>query len=843
MENDSRREFLKKTGLLAGGFGLWNTLPASIRKAVEIDPVKGSTFESAEHIVLLMQENRSFDHCFGSLNGVRGFNDPRAIQLPDGLPVWLQTNKKGETFTPFHLDIRDTKITWMGGMPHSWSDQVDARNGGKCDNWLDAKKTHYKGFEDKPMTMGYYKRKDIPFNYALADAFTVCDQHFCSALTGTTPNRAYFFSGALRKDGKASEPALVYNDQIDFHEDIDWQTFPEILEENSISWKLYQNEISVGHELDKTENFWLGNFTDNALEWFQKYHVRRSEKYLNYVKKALVATTAGITETNAQIREDPADEKLTQKLAKLQSSLEKLQDQLVKTETALKTPISEKESAMHEKAFQTNASDPDYNKVEELQYDDAGASRTMTVPKSDILANFRSDVATGQLPAVSWLVAPQAFSDHPSAPWFGAWYVSEVLDILTENPEVWKKTIFILTYDENDGYFDHVPPFVAPNAKDAHSGAVSKSIKSIENEYVTFEDELKWKRLKDPKGVRESPIGLGYRVPFIVASPWSRGGYVNSQVFDHTSVVQFLEGFVQRKTKQNIQSRNISDWRRAVCGDLSSVFRPWNGEKINLPDFLQRNAWLTKIDEAKYKPEPNGIEPLTRSEIENPALAGDKFIQEKGPRPANALPYELQADGSLNKEKTAFQLTLAAGKKIFKGKAAGAPFTVYAANAYGQDGKWEKGKNWNFAVAAGENLVYDFDLSQFEDQQYHLALHGPNGFFREFTGDKNDPELLVSLSCQTSNRNKYAQLTLDIKNETSSVQNILITDNAYGQNNIHKRLLPNSQEQISLSLEKTTGWYDFTLTIDKVKNCQKRYAGRAENGHETTSDPQLEKKS
>ena len=178
-----RRDFIRKAALLAGGAGAWSVLPISIEKALAISPDKGTTFHDAEHVVMLMQENRSFDHCFGSLKGVRGFNDPLAISLPDKNPVWFQPDKSGNRFVPFRLDIQDTKATWMGGVPHSWTDQVDARNEGKYDGWIDAKRPGNKDFKDIPLTMGYYTREDIPFYYALADAFTVCDQHFCAALT------------------------------------------------------------------------------------------------------------------------------------------------------------------------------------------------------------------------------------------------------------------------------------------------------------------------------------------------------------------------------------------------------------------------------------------------------------------------------------------------------------------------------------------------------------------------------------------------------------------------------------------------------------------------------------
>src|SRR6202042_2209092 len=156
----------------------------------------------------------------------------------------------------------------------------------------------------------------------------------------------------------------------------------------------------------------------------------------------------------------------------------------------------------------------------------------MKVPKGDILHQFRQDVDGGKLPTVSWLSAPEKFSDHPTAPWYGAWYVAETLDILTRNPEVWKKTIFVLTYDENDGYFDHVPPFVAPDPGNPESGKTSPGI-DASVEYLQLAQDLKRDPAKEPRG---GPLGLGYRVPLVVASPWSRGGYVCSQVFDHTSV-------------------------------------------------------------------------------------------------------------------------------------------------------------------------------------------------------------------------------------------------------------------------------------------------------------------
>ena len=136
----SRRDFLKQAAILSGA-GATGLFPESIRRAMAIEPLPGTSYLDAEHIVVLMQENRSFDHAFGTLRGVRGFTDPRAITLPDGNPVWAQPDKNGHRFVPFRLNIKDTKSTWMGSLPHSWTNQVDARNDGRYDRWLDARST------------------------------------------------------------------------------------------------------------------------------------------------------------------------------------------------------------------------------------------------------------------------------------------------------------------------------------------------------------------------------------------------------------------------------------------------------------------------------------------------------------------------------------------------------------------------------------------------------------------------------------------------------------------------------------------------------------------------------
>src|ERR1700761_1716200 len=240
---DTRRDFIKKAALLAGATSLAGIIPASIQKAMAINPAPGTTYMDAEHIVILMQENRSFDHVYGTLKGVRGYNDPRAINLPNKNKVWLQSNAKGETYAPFRLDIKNTKATWMNSLPHTWRNQVLARNDGKYDQWLNVKRSGQPEFARMPLTLGYYNREDIPFNYALADAFTICDQNFCSSLTGTTPNRLFFWTGTIREKKDANVLARVWNEDADYDTMVNWKTFPERLQEHGVSWKIYQNEL------------------------------------------------------------------------------------------------------------------------------------------------------------------------------------------------------------------------------------------------------------------------------------------------------------------------------------------------------------------------------------------------------------------------------------------------------------------------------------------------------------------------------------------------------------------------------------------------------------------------
>ncbi|UKT63569.1 phosphocholine-specific phospholipase C [Pedobacter mucosus] len=783
---DSRREFLKKAAILAGATGSANVLPNAILKAFSIDAPEGSTYMDAEHIVFLMQENRSFDHMFGKMKGVRGFNDPHPHIQPDGNKVWLQKDNQGYTYAPFHVDINKTKITWQGGLPHSWNDQIAARNGGRYDKWLPAK---------APMTLSHYDRNDIPFYYDLADAFTVCDQHFCSSLTGTTPNRLFFFTGTIRGEKSENKVAIVNNDQAESQNNVfvDWPTFQETLEDNGIDWRIYQNELWTTKLPEGEIDDWLGNYGDNPIEYISRHNVKLSA----YFRK------------NGDHTVKPA---LTAK--EVQAKYDKL---------------SQREKNLIDKAFQTNISEKDYLELAPFTFtNDLGKSETINIPKGDIFNQFRKDVDEGKLPTVSWLVAPQRFSDHTSSPLYGTWYVSEALNILTKNPEVWKKTIFVLTYDENDGYFDHQPPFVVPNPDDSSSGKVSEGI----NYATDFETK---------KG---SPIGLGYRVPMIIASPWSKGGFVNSQIFDHTSSLMFLEKWLSKKTGKNIKSNNISDWRRAISGNLTSVFRPYNGDENKSPLFLKRETIVTNIGNAKNKPAQINPTALNKAEIAKinkfETFSNQTSIhatqQETGTKPASPLPYHLMVDANLNNNE--IELTFHSAKTLFGNKTenVGAPFNMSTIASF----KGVRGKTWAYAVKAGDKIVDKIDIEDFDNGVYEFTITGPNGFHRYFKGDINNPKILVNAYPEQTglvSKKLTGNLILAFDNKTNSALSFQIIDNKYGAATQTINIKPKSTQQLLLNNNRNGNWYDFSISQKGNNIFENRYAGKIETGEITITDP------
>jgi phospholipase C len=831
----TRRDFLKFAAMLSGAAGASTFLPESIQRAYAIEPALGSTYLDAEHIVILMQENRSFDHALGTLRGVRGFNDPRAIRLANGNSVFVQTDAAGNSYAPWRLDMRDTRITWMGSIPHSRNSQVDAWNEGHHDGWLDAKRSHIAEYAQLPLTMGHYTREDLPFYYALADAFTVCDQNYCSVMTSTTPNRSYFWTGTIRDKQRTDSRVYMRNEEINGHP-MTWKTFPERLQEAGIRWKYYQNELT-NSGLTGAENAWLSNFGCNILENFAAYNIGAYPGYVLEAQRQIseLSQRAAKLETAISPASDPAAAAgLRAQLDNIRGDIDKWKAALHGSGTAKYKQLTDRQRALHDAAFVTNSGDPGYHALDSLPFEDEGEQQTMQVPHGDIFHQFRKDVNEGKLPAISWLSAPEKFSDHPTSPWYGAWYVSEVMDILTKNPEVWKKTIFILTYDENDGYFDHGASFVAADPKRPETGGASAGI-DTGLEYTYVPDELAQGVAK--QDARSGPIGMGFRVPMIIASPWSRGGWVNSQLFDHTSTLMFLEHFIGSKHGKTVREENISSWRRAISGNLTSVFRPYDAKEAAL-DFLDRNTFVVGIEKARNKEIPSNYTKLSTDQIaeinRDLSLSQSTAHQESGIRPATALPYELYADGMLSADGASYELQMTAGNKVHGEHAAGAPFNIYLRNL-----RHRADKNLmvaTYAVRSGDTLRQQFPLTLFTESKYSIDVHGPNGFYRSFTGDPASRPLSVHVAYEQEGSGLTGNVQVHLLNAGDAPITATIADNSYKTGTVTRTIGTGQRASIVLNLKRSHGWYDFTVKQSN-SGAESSFAGRVETGKPSFSDP------
>jgi phospholipase C len=281
----TRRQLLSTTARAAAAAFASAFLPSNVRRALAT-PMRRGSFADIKHVVLLMQENRSFDHYFGMMSGVRGFSDPSAIVLPNGKSIFHQPdaeNPQGHIL-PFHLDTQKTGAQKIPSTSHAWAVQHEVWNHGKMDAWLPA---HRKADGAKgSYTMGYHTRADIPFHYALAESFTICDEYFCSVFGPTWPNRLYWMTGMLDPEGRQGGPILV--NKIP-NEGLKWTTYAERLERAGVSWKVYQQQ---------------DNYNTNAFEFFKVF--REAAPGSPLYQKAMVRGTEGQFEYDAMHDRLPA---------------------------------------------------------------------------------------------------------------------------------------------------------------------------------------------------------------------------------------------------------------------------------------------------------------------------------------------------------------------------------------------------------------------------------------------------------------------------------------------------------------------------------------------------------
>ena len=265
------------TALAGGALAGAAVLPLSLRQALAASMASppGGRLTDIKHIVILMQENRSFDHYFGAMPGVRGFGDPAAMRLADGKPVFYQPDPAHPQgyLLPFRLDTARTSAQAIPSTDHFWPSQHQAWANGKMDAWIPAK---------GPLTMGYFTRDDIPFHWALADAFTICDRYHCSVFGPTNPNRLYMWTGMIDPAGGSGGPVIDDSPGAD-NVILSWTTYPERLERAGISWQVYQEE---------------DNFDDNALAWFTQYAKLRPSSPL--YQRGMARQPAGTFEDDAR---------------------------------------------------------------------------------------------------------------------------------------------------------------------------------------------------------------------------------------------------------------------------------------------------------------------------------------------------------------------------------------------------------------------------------------------------------------------------------------------------------------------------------------------------------------
>jgi len=667
----------------------------SISRALEIPANnRTGTIADVEHIVILMQENRSFDHYLGTLRGVRGFDDPRAVTLPSGDPVWNQPGGTGVVL-PFHPGAPSLGLQFLQDLAHDWTSTHAAVNEGNNDQWVPNKGT---------TTMAHLTRSDIPFHYALADAFTVCDAYHCSLLGPTDPNRYHMWTGWVGNDGSGGGP-VIDNAEAGYG----WSTYPELLVKAGISWKIYQDAgagVDAAHYWGWGDDAYIGNYGDNSLLYFFQY-----------------------------------------------------QDALPGS------PLYE-----------------------------GARSATNISAGGTLFDQFIADVGANKLPQVSWIVPPEAYTEHPNWPAnYGAWYVSQILDALTSNPEVWSKTAFFLCYDENDGFFDHAVPPMPPQTR-------AQGLSTVDTVNEIFPGDAEYPA---------DPYGLGVRVPMIVISPWSKGGWVSSEVFDHTSLVRFIEARFGRQYP-GITESNITPWRRAVAGDLTSAFnfKSPNNKVVALPSTI---AYLPPDD--------------TRHPDYVPVPPTDQAVpaQEPGTRPARAVPYELQVRGAVDSVAGAFDLHFAN-----TGRAA-AVFQVRSGN--GQGGPW------SYTVGAGKSLADTFAVAANGQTAYDLSVYGPNGFLRAFKGSISG-QGSANLQIGSSYNLAEGGIALNIRNAGTASEHVRIL-NVYTNHSSTLELAAGKTLSKSWELEDSFGWYDFVVTVDSDASFQQHLAGHVETGKDSMTDPAI----
>ncbi len=707
-----RRDFIKMSATAGLAASLWEPL---LQKALAVEAYNATrSIMDVQHIVILMQENRSFDHYFGAMKGVRGFGDRFPIPLESGHRAFHQSDGQ-KVVPPYRADGRKSDAAFINETPHNFPDTQAAWNQGKYGFWPLFK---------TPYSMAYYTREEIPFQYAMAEYFTICDAYHCSIATGTDPNRIVFWSGSVHDPekraaginctdadsepvnlrcwikGEMPEPGYTYQGSA-----FKWPTIPDVLQQAGISWRIYQ---------DPNDN-WTG-----AMHGCLAFESFRNAK--------------------------PGD------------------------------PIYE-------------------NGMRHWSLDD--------------LAN---DVQNNRLPQVSWILPSQSNSEHPgapSSPYRASNFTHQVLSAITSNPAVWSKTVFFLTFDENDGLFDHLPAPAVPsyNLDGTLAGKSTLDVAGMyfdndKDDLNNLEAERVYIDKRDTISGKLRPWGMGPRVPMYILSPWSKGGWVDSGVADHTSVGQFIE------KRFGVTIPAISPWHRAISSDLTSAF-----------DFVTPNDPKTPAmpDTSDFEKKDAASRELPRAEA--PEQPSDLY-QEQGTRFSRALPYRLHCALERLPERGLVQLA-------FDNKGdKGAVYHVYDMNRLDRIPR-------RYTVEAGKSLIDQWDTQETQGA-YDLEVYGPNGYFHKVAGNIGDEEPEVNVEYD----HNRGGIILLLRNHSGVPLAMEVVDNAYGYPRFQPiSLAAGAVHREHIDLRRSHHWYDFT--VESHKGFLHRFAGRVETGRPGISDPAM----
>jgi len=439
-----------------------------------------------------------------------------------------------------------------------------------------------------------------------------------------------------------------------------------------------------------------------------------------------------------------------------------------------------------------------------------------TMPDA-MLGTFRDDVRNGTLPAISWIIVPSTYTEHPgpSSPAQGGWYMQEILDALTADPEVWSKTALLINYDENDGFFDHLPPPSAPSRDDDGTlmGGSTLSDDDMAFEYYTYPPATDNQPDSDGK-----PFGPGPRVPMWVISPWSRGGWVCSQTFDHTSVLMFLE------KRFGVMEPQISAYRRAICGDLTSAFDFENPNRRPIPT-LDGRTTQTEVDTLAASQESAAAIPVPTTAV--------LPQQATGIRPSRALPYRPGVISVVNNDSGI--VTLSFNNDAAAGTGSAVVFHVYDKLHLDRIPR-------RYVVEAGKAFSGDWDTSD-DLGRYDLWVLGPNGFHRHFTGSLNElsTDVQPEVEARYDTAGPITTLQLLLRNDGDRPCVFLVNAEVYrhGAAIREVRLPAGAERELSIEVETLGRWYDCSVSCDASASFARRFAGRIENGNHSISDPAM----